>query len=119
MDAFVHVFRHTAELEKAGARLAELRSRSAGIGVKDKSGVFNTNLRDAMEIGNMIELAQTVVAGAIQRKESRGSHFMVEYPKRDDAAFLSHTIAYRTEALPRISRAPVAITKWQPMERKY
>ncbi|HYW83858.1 MAG TPA: hypothetical protein VFB30_11415, partial [Spirochaetia bacterium] len=51
--------------------------------------------------------------------ESRGSHFMVEYPKRDDAAFLSHTIAYRTEALPRISRAPVAITKWQPMERKY
>ena len=54
MDAFVHVFRHTAELEKAGARLAELRSRSAGMGVKDTSGVFNTNLRDAMEIGNMI-----------------------------------------------------------------
>jgi succinate dehydrogenase / fumarate reductase, flavoprotein subunit len=119
MDAFVHVFRHTAELEKAGAKLAELRSRSAEIGVKDKSGVFNTNLRDAMEIGNMIELAQTVVAGAIQRKESRGSHFMVEYPRRDDAAFLSHTIAYRTEGLPRISRAPVAITKWQPMERRY
>jgi len=119
MDAFVHVFRSTAELEKAGAKLAELRGRSAGIGVRDRSGVFNTNLRDAMEIGNMIELAQTVVAGAIQRKESRGSHFMVEYPKRDDAAFLSHTIAYRTEALPRISRAPVAITKWQPMERRY
>jgi succinate dehydrogenase / fumarate reductase, flavoprotein subunit len=119
MDAFVHVFRHTAELEKAQSRLAELRGRSAGIGVKDKSGLFNTNLRDAMEIGNMIELAQTVVAGALQRKESRGSHFMVEYPRRDDAAFLSHTIAYRTEGLPRISRAPVAITKWQPMERRY
>ena len=87
--------------------------------IKDKSGVFNTNLRDALEIGNMIEVAQTVVAGAAQRKESRGSHAMVEYPKRDDARYLAHTIAYRTDGIPRISRAPVAITKWQPMERKY
>jgi succinate dehydrogenase / fumarate reductase flavoprotein subunit len=119
MDTFVHVFRDTSGLEKAGAKLAELRDRYAGIGIKDRSAVFNTNLRDALEIGNMIELAQTVVAGAIQRKESRGSHFMVEYPRRDDANFLAHTIAYRTKDLPRISRAPVAITKWQPMERKY
>jgi succinate dehydrogenase / fumarate reductase flavoprotein subunit len=67
----------------------------------------------------MIEIAQAVVESALQRRESRGSHFMVEYPKRDDANFLAHTIAYRAEGLPRISHAPVAITKWQPMERKY
>ena len=70
-------------------------------------------------IGNMIEIAQTVVEGALQRKESRGSHFMVEYPKRDDANFLAHTLAYRSDGAPRMSRSPVAITKWQPMERKY
>ncbi len=119
MDANVNVYRDVKELETAAAKLAELRGRSASITIADKSTVFNTNLRDALEIGNMIELAQTVVAGALQRKESRGSHAMVEFPKRDDAHFLAHTIAYRTEGLPRISHAPVSITKWQPMERKY
>jgi succinate dehydrogenase / fumarate reductase, flavoprotein subunit len=67
----------------------------------------------------MLELAQTVAAGALQRKESRGSHARVEYPKRDDANFLKHTLAYRTEGLPRLSSIPVARTKWEPMERKY
>ncbi len=119
MDAFVHVYRDTAGLEKAQARLRELRGRYPQVRVRDKSDVFNTNMRDALELGNMIELAQTVVAGAIQRQESRGSHFMIEYPKRDDIRFLAHTISYRTDGLPRISHAPVAITKWQPMERKY
>jgi len=119
MDAYVHVFRHTAELGKAREKLAELRGRYAEVGVRDKGDIFNTNLRDALEIGNMIELGQTVVEGALQRRESRGSHFMVEYPKRDDAAFLAHTLTFRTGRFPRISRAPVAITKWQPMERKY
>jgi succinate dehydrogenase / fumarate reductase flavoprotein subunit len=87
--------------------------------VADRSEVYNTNLRDALEIGNMIELAQTVVAGALQRRESRGSHAMVEYPGRDDAGFLKHTLAYRTAGLPRIAYAPVAVTRWQPAERKY
>jgi succinate dehydrogenase / fumarate reductase flavoprotein subunit len=119
MDEGVGVYRQSAQLAKAAAGLAELRSRFAGVSIRDTTGVFNTNLRDAMEIGNMIELAQTVVAGAAERKESRGSHAMVEYPKRDDAHYLAHTIAYRTDGTPRISRAPVAITRWQPMERKY
>jgi succinate dehydrogenase / fumarate reductase flavoprotein subunit len=119
MDAWVNVYRETAGLEKAGAKLLELRRRSAGMSLRDKSGVYNTNLRDALEISNMIELAQAVVAGALLRKESRGSHARVEYPKRDDAGYLSHTIAYRTDGPPRISHAPVAITKWQPKERTY
>jgi succinate dehydrogenase / fumarate reductase flavoprotein subunit len=119
MDGFVHVFRDTSGLEKARAKLVELRAMYAAVRVRDKGDVFNTNLRDALEIGNMIEIAQTVVEGALQRKESRGSHFMVEYPKRDDANYLAHTIACRTGGFPRISRAPVAVTRWQPMERKY
>ncbi|HTP59608.1 MAG TPA: FAD-binding protein [Spirochaetia bacterium] len=119
MDANVHVFRRTDELEKARTKLSELRARSPRILVKDKRDAFNTNLRDSLEIGNMIEIAQSVVEGALQRKESRGSHFMVEYPKRDDGSFLAHTVIYRTSDIPRISHSPVAITKWQPMERKY
>jgi succinate dehydrogenase / fumarate reductase flavoprotein subunit len=119
MDAFVGVFREAADLEKAQARLSDLRRRYPQIRVRDKTTVFNTNMRDSLELGSMIELAQTVVAGALQRQESRGSHSRIEHPKRDDGKFLSHTIAYRTDGLPRLSRAPVSITKWQPMERKY
>jgi succinate dehydrogenase/fumarate reductase flavoprotein subunit len=119
MDTYVHVYRDTAGLQKAQAELSELRARYAKARVADKSEIYNTNLRDTLEIGNMIELAQTVVAGAMRRRESRGSHAMVEFPRRDDAGFLKHTLTYRTEGLPRVSYAPVAITRWQPAERKY
>ena len=119
LDANVHVYRTEPGLEKARAKIAELRQRFRQVEVSDHGMIYNTNLRDTIEIGNMIELAQTVVAGALTRKETRGSHAMVEYPKRDDAKFLAHTIAFRTEGEPRISRAPVAITKWQPKERTY
>ena len=119
MDAFVHVYRETPGLQKAQAMLSELRTRYAEARVADPSEIYNTNLRDALEIGNMIELAQTVVEGALGRRESRGSHARVEYPKRDDVGFLKHTLTYRTDDLPRISYAPVAVTRWPPTERKY
>jgi succinate dehydrogenase / fumarate reductase flavoprotein subunit len=119
LDANVYVYRETAGLEKARDTIAGLRARYAGVGIRDGRDTYNTNLRDALEIGNMIELAQTVVAGALLRKESRGSHAMVEHPARDDAHFLAHTLAYRTEGQPRISYVPVIVTRWQPMERKY
>jgi succinate dehydrogenase / fumarate reductase, flavoprotein subunit len=119
MDANVHVYRDRAGLEKARTKVAELQGRFASIGLSDRGETYNTELRDALEIGNMIELARAVVASALRRRESRGSHAMAEYPARDDAKFLSHTLAYRTDGEPRISSAPVAITRWQPMERKY
>jgi succinate dehydrogenase / fumarate reductase flavoprotein subunit len=119
MDAHVHVYRDTSGLQQAQTALSELRARYSQARVSDRSEIYNTNLRDTLEIGNMIELAQTVVAGAMRRRESRGSHAMVEFPRRDDAGFLKHTLTYRTEGLPRVSYAPVAITRWQPAERKY
>jgi succinate dehydrogenase / fumarate reductase flavoprotein subunit len=119
MDGYVHVYREGSGLQKAAAKLSELRARYAEAQVRDGSERYNTNFRDVLEIGNMIELAQTVVAGALQRRESRGSHAMVEHPRRDDQGFLKHTLAYRTQDLPRISYAPVAVTRWQPTERTY
>jgi len=119
MDAFVPVYRDEQGLQKASSALTELRQRFQGAGVNDPSEVFNTNLRDVLEIGSMLELAQSVAQGALMRKESRGSHARVEYPARDDANFLKHTLAYRTEGLPRLSYIPVARTRWEPMERKY
>jgi succinate dehydrogenase / fumarate reductase flavoprotein subunit len=119
MDAYVPVYRQGASLEKARVKLDELQGRYGEIGLTDRSDTYNSELRDALEIGNMIELARVVVAGAAQRHESRGSHAMVEHPTRDDANFLKHTLAYRTAGAPRISYIPVMVTRWQPTERKY
>jgi succinate dehydrogenase / fumarate reductase, flavoprotein subunit len=119
MDSWVHVYRDQPGLQKARAKLAELHGRFATIGLSDHEETYNTEYRDALEIGNMIELARVVVASALTRRESRGSHAMVEFPTRDDAHHLEHTLAYRTEGEPRTASAPVAITRWQPMERKY
>jgi succinate dehydrogenase / fumarate reductase flavoprotein subunit len=119
LDNYAHVYRDEQGLKKAETALAALRDRYRDVGVQDPSEVFNTNLRDVLEIGNMLELAQTVAAGALNRRESRGSHARVEHPARDDANFLKHTLAYRTEGLPRLSFIPVARTRWEPMERKY
>jgi len=119
LDAHVHVYRDEQGLKKAETILAGLRGRFAEVGVEDTSEVFNTNLRDVLEIGNMLELAQAVTAGALARRESRGSHARTEHTTRDDANFLKHTLAYRTEGLPRLSYIPVARTRWEPMERKY
>ncbi len=120
MDAFVPSTATSRASQKAESaarrRCASAIGRSA---CSDPSEVFNTNLRDVLEIGSMLELAQTVAAGALISKESRGSHARVEYPARDDVNFLKHTLAYRTEGLPRLSYIPVARTRWEPMERKY
>jgi succinate dehydrogenase / fumarate reductase flavoprotein subunit len=119
MDAWVHVYRDAPGLRQAAAKLAELQGRWGEVSVSDPGPVYNTNLRDVLEIGNLIELARAVVAGALERRETRGSHAMVEHPRRDDANFLRHTLAWRTDGAPRISYLPVSITKWQPTERTY
>ncbi|MEM0321746.1 MAG: succinate dehydrogenase/fumarate reductase flavoprotein subunit, partial [Thermoprotei archaeon] len=119
MDTLVYVYRDTKSLLEAKSKVTELKRNYADIYIADKSRVYNTNLRDALEIGNMIELAEVVIVSAIARRESRGAHAMVEYPKRDDTNWLKHTLAYRTTEEPRLSYIPVKITKWEPKERTY
>ncbi len=85
----------------------------------DGGGVFNYNLLDTLEVGVMLELAEVVAQGALNRRESRGGHARLDYPQRDDANWLKHTLAQRTESGPSFSFAPVRITMWKPVERKY
>ena len=119
MDSLVYVYRKTNELKKAKKGIEQLKKECDSIVVNDKSSVFNTNLRDALETSNLVDLAAVVVEGALRRKESRGAHAMVEYPKRDDKRWLKHTIALKKGRGISISYSPVKITKWQPEERKY
>ena len=83
---------------------------------------FSTGLTDllsALEVDNLLDLAEVIVTGALARTESRGAHSRRDYPQRDDTNWLKHTLAYYTPTGPRIDYIPVTITMWQPVERKY
>jgi len=119
MDKSVYVFRDEAGLTDAVREVRELKGKYRGVRVTDGGGVFNYNLLDTLEVGVMLELAEVVAQGALNRRESRGGHARLDYPQRDDANWLKHTLAQRTESGPSFSFAPVRITMWKPVERKY
>jgi succinate dehydrogenase / fumarate reductase flavoprotein subunit len=87
--------------------------------VEDKSREFNMNLVNVLELQSMLEVAEVVLVGAYARTESRGAHFRVDFPKRDDERWLKHTIAYKTPDGPRLDYSPVTITRFEPQERTY
>ena len=124
MDMNAQVFRTEASLKQALTDLEALRERYTLISVQDKGQRYNTDLLEAVELGFLLELAQVIVAGALERKESRGGHFREDYPDRDDTNHMRHTMAYRTlDAAGRdgvvLDTKPVVTTRYQPMERKY
>ena len=119
MDHDVGIFREEKGLTDACAKLATLRQRFANVGMMDKDRVFNTELTQALELDFMLDVAQAIAWSALNRRESRGAHSRTDYTTRDDANYLKHSMAYRTDGAPRIDYLPVTITKWQPQERKY
>jgi succinate dehydrogenase/fumarate reductase flavoprotein subunit len=119
MDRDVGIYRDEAGLAEAGGKLAKLRDRFASVGLADKERVFNTELTGVLELDFMLDVAASITHSALNRRESRGAHSRTDYPNRDDANYLKHTLAYRTDGAPRIDYLPVKITKWQPVERKY
>ena len=119
MDVNVGVFRTGQELSRGLEIIQSLRKRYSNISIDDKSPVYNTNLYHALELGNLLDLAEIMVMGALNRTESRGGHARRDYPERDDANWLKHTLAFRTEHGPKLDYKPVTITTWKPVERKY
>ncbi len=119
MDEKVGVFRTGTDLQDALDEVRALRARVAGIRLDDRGWVYNTDLVSALELENLLDLAEVVVAGALARTESRGAHARRDFPDRDDARWLAHTRAHYTEAGPRLEYTPVTITTWKPVERKY
>ena len=119
MTRQVGVFREEAGLRAAADQLAALARRARNLRVGDKGHTFNQALTAALELDFMLDLARAVVAGALARQESRGAHTRLDYPTRNDAEWLRHTLCYRGADGPRVETAPVTITKWQPQERHY
>ncbi|HET8760908.1 MAG TPA: FAD-binding protein, partial [Nitrospiria bacterium] len=119
MSEDVGVFRTREKLESAREALRAIRPRVESVMIQDKSRVFNTELISALELGSLMDLAETIVVGAIARQESRGAHARRDFPTRDDANWLKHTMAYYTPSGPRLDYLPVTITKYPPKERTY
>lgn len=119
MDRQVGVFRTGPEMEKALEKIGELKERMKRVRVKDESRVYNTNLLNILEVANLLDIAEAIVAGGIARTESRGSHSRRDCPQRDDVNWGKHTLAYYTPEGPRLDYIPMTITMWQPVERKY
>jgi succinate dehydrogenase / fumarate reductase flavoprotein subunit len=115
----VSVFRTESPVTAALEKIRELKERYQQIALQDKGHCFNRDLLDALELGYMLDLAEVIALGALHRKESRGAHFREDFPDRDDAKFLVHTLVRHTNKGPQISEKPVTITRFQPKERKY
>jgi len=115
----VGVFRDKKPMQEALATIQELRARYRNIGVDAKHRKFNLDLLRTIELGGMLQVAETMAAGALAREESRGAHSRLDFPKRDDVNWMRHTLAYRTADGPRLEYELVVQTKWQPEERKY
>ena len=115
------VFRREEQMAKEIEIIDELRERyDRGVLIEDKGEVFNSDLTQAIELGNMIDLAACMLQAGIARKESRGAHARpYDYPERDDDNFMKHSITRWIDDRPVLDYAPVRVTKYQPMERTY
>jgi succinate dehydrogenase/fumarate reductase flavoprotein subunit len=119
MNSNVGIFRSEEGLKEALAKVHELKERYCRVPVQNKGKVYNTDLIQALELGFMLDLAEVMTLGALERRESRGAHARRDFPERDDKNFLKHTLACYTPGGPRLEYAPVTITRWQPERRAY
>ncbi|QBD79700.1 succinate dehydrogenase flavoprotein subunit [Ktedonosporobacter rubrisoli] len=91
----VFVERNEDGLHEALDSIDELQDAYKKVQLQDKGKRFNTELVEALELGFLLDCAEATIHGAMARKESRGAHFRLDYPKRDDANWLKHTLAYK------------------------
>jgi len=119
MFADVGIYRNEKDMTVALEKVRELKERYKEVGVTDTGKVFNTELLNAWELGNLLDIAEVVAMSALNRKESRGGHSREDYPERDDKNWLKHTLIAKKNGKLEISYKPVVITKHQPKARVY
>lgn len=115
----VGVFRTDETLRHAQSVVRDLRDRYQGVRVQDSGARFNQDLLEAREVGYLLDCAETTVAAALARQESRGAHYREDFPERDDPNWLRHSLAYRADGGPALRYKPVTITRFTPKPRVY
>lgn len=120
MNQYVAVYREEEGLQKAHEVVRRLKEEAKTAYVDDQGTVFNQDVLGAIELEYMLECSEAIVVAAIERKESRGAQFRVDYPDRNDEEWQKHIdISRNGDDVPHVSYSPVTITQWQPEERKY
>ncbi|WP_449418327.1 succinate dehydrogenase/fumarate reductase flavoprotein subunit [Phormidium nigroviride] len=119
MTAHCGVFRTQEVMQDGLSKLAELQGQYQDIYLDDKGKLWNTEIVEAWELQSLMIVGQLILTSALNRQESRGAHSREDFPQRDDGSFLKHTMAYYSPAGIDLSYRPVAITMFEPQERKY
>jgi fumarate reductase flavoprotein subunit len=120
MEDSAGIFRTEDSLVKGAATLRELQERSESMAIDDHSRAFNTQVVAALELSNMLDVAEAIIAAALRREESRGAHQRLDFPARDDENYLAHSLVHRGEAgAHEVDYLPVTLTRWPPGERVY
>jgi succinate dehydrogenase / fumarate reductase flavoprotein subunit len=119
LEKSAFIFRHEKDMSEAIPKVRDLKRRFKNISLKKRTLKYNVRLIRTIDLEGMLDIGEAMLAGALARKESRGSHYRRDYEKRDDENWLKHTLALPDNGGVKLSYKPVTITKWQPMERKY
>ncbi len=115
----VGVYRNEGDMTVAVGAVRDLKRRYANVRLGAAGRKFNYALLETIELKNLLDLSEVIALGALLRQESRGAHARTDFPKRDDANWLKHTLAWQRGEKIEITYEPVRITKWEPKERTY
>ncbi len=119
MTSHAGIFRSELGLLAAKEKIEELKKRFLKVGLKQKNLAFNNRLLQYCELEGMLHLGKVIIEGALARKESRGSHYRIDYPNRDDVNWFRHTLAFKTAEGMKLDYKRVSITSYLPAERVY
>ena len=119
MTQYCGVFRTESLMSEGLVQLQKLQQQYQQIYLDDKGKLWNTEIIEALELRSLMIVGQLILTSALQRQESRGAHYREDYPERDDENFLKHTLAYYSTVRIDLQYKPVAITMFEPKERKY
>jgi succinate dehydrogenase / fumarate reductase, flavoprotein subunit len=119
MNEYVAVFRDQAGLDKALEVVRRLKEEERTAYIDDRGTIFNQDVLGAIELGYMLDCAEAIVLGSLERRESRGAQYRTDYPERNDEDWLKHIDISRNGDEPELTYSPVTITQWKPQERTY
>jgi succinate dehydrogenase / fumarate reductase flavoprotein subunit len=119
MSEKVGIFRTKTQLQEALEAIREIREDYSRAFVSGRCLRYSQAIVNLIEFGYMVDLTEVITLGALEREETRGSHYRIDYSKRDDARWLKHTLVTLKEGKPEVAYRPVKVTKYTPEERKY